>query len=212
MSTREIATLMERHHSTIARELKRNSNDYYAMAADEAASQRRTKPSTRTKLSAKPITIIEKKLQETWSPEQISNTVLKGVVSFKSIYRWIYAGKINTDNLALLRHKGRKRKRADKRGIFSNGVSISERSEKANNRTEFGHWVLDSMVSSRGESKGVFSTFIKRKSRLYTAVVGKDRTADTMEQAISRLHKALPKGAFKSATSDRGKSLLAMPA
>ncbi len=61
------------------------------------------------------------------------------------------------------------------------------------------------MVSSRGESKSVFSTFIERKSRLYTAFVGKDRTANTMEQAISRLYEVLPKGAFKSATSDRGK-------
>ena len=205
MSIREIAKIMGRHHSTIAREIKRNSNDYHALAADETANQKRTKASTRIKLSAKLIAIIEKKLQETWSPEQISNTVLKGVVSFKSIYRWIYASKINSDNLAFLRHKGRKRKGVEKRGIFSNGVSISERSEQANNRTEFGHWELDSMVSSRDESKGVFCTFIERKSRLYTAFVGKDRTADTMEQAITRLRNALPKGAFKSATSDRGK-------
>lgn len=39
------------------------------------------------------------------------------------------------------------------------------------------HWELDSMASSRGESKGVFSTFIEMKSRLYTAFAGKDRTA-----------------------------------
>ena len=84
-------------------------------------------------------------------------------------------------------------------------MSISQRSENANNRTEFGHWELDTMVSSRGESKGVFSTFIERKSRLYVAYCGSDRTAHTMEQAIINLHSVLPKGAFKSATTDRGK-------
>ncbi len=49
MSIREIAKLMGRHHSTIAREIKRNNNDYCAKTADEAARQRRTKASTKTK-------------------------------------------------------------------------------------------------------------------------------------------------------------------
>ena len=204
MSIREIAKIMGRHHSTIAREINRNSNEsYHAAAADEAAGRRKAKASSRTKLSTELIAIIEDKLQSTWSPEQIACTVLYKKVSFKSIYRWICEGKINSNNFAILRHKGKKPKRAEKRGLFSNGVSISERSEQANNRSEFGHWELDSMVSNA--SNGVFSKFIERKTRLYTAFVGKDRTAKTMEQAIRKLYKALPKGAFKSATSDRGK-------
>nr|CDL66827.1 unnamed protein product [uncultured bacterium] len=204
---REIALLMGRHPSTIIREIRRNSfnESYQADKAQTISSQRVVSASTRTKLSQELLEIIEDKLTKTWSPEQISNTVLKGLVSFKSIYRWIYEGKINSNNLGLLRHKGRKRKGVEKRGIFVHGVSISERPEQANNRSEFGHWELDSMVSSRGESKGVFSTFIERKSRLYTAFVGKDRTANTMELAIRRLYEALPKGALKSVTSDRGK-------
>ncbi len=64
------------------------------------------------------------------------------------------------------------------------------------------------MVSSRGESKGVFSTFIERKSRLYTAFVGKDRTANTMEQAIRRLHEALPKVLLSQQQVTEAKSLL----
>lgn len=61
------------------------------------------------------------------------------------------------------------------------------------------------MVSSRGESKGCFSTFVERTSRLMVAYVGQDRTAKTMEGAIKQLFNALPHGAFKTATSDRGK-------
>lgn len=83
---------------------------------------------------------------------------MSGIVSFKSIYHWIYEGKINSNNLGVLRHKGRKRKGSEKRGTFAHGVSISERSEQANNRSEFGHWEIDSMVSN--QSNGVFSAFI----------------------------------------------------
>lgn len=108
----------------------------------------------------------------------------------------------------MLRHKGKKRKGVEKRGIFSNGVSVSERSEHANNRTEFGHWELDSMVSSRGESKGVFSTFIERKSRLYTAFVGKDRTANTMEQAIRDFMRHSQKVLLSQQQVTEAKSLL----
>lgn len=39
----------------------------------------------------------------------------------------------------MLPHKGRKQKGIEKRGIFLNGVSIREYSEKANNHSEFGH-------------------------------------------------------------------------
>jgi IS30 family transposase len=61
------------------------------------------------------------------------------------------------------------------------------------------------MVSSRGESKGCFATFAERKSRFYTALLIPDRTAASMEWAISQLYHALPQGAFKTGTTDRGK-------
>ena len=70
--------------------------------------------------------------------------------------------------------------------------------------SEFGHWELDSVVSGGG-NKGCFSTFLERKSRLYVAYVGNDRTSKTMENAINKLFESLPKGALKSATTDRGK-------
>ncbi len=59
----------------------------------------------------------------------------------------------------MLRHKGKKLKGVEERGIFLNEVSIRERSKKANNRNEFRHWELDSILSNRGESKGVIFTY-----------------------------------------------------
>ncbi len=107
--------------------------------------------------------------------------------------------------MLFLRHKGKNKKPREARGQFANGVSIAERPAEVSTREEFGHWELDSMVSSRDESKGCFSTFVERTSRLLVAYVGLDRTASTMENAIKQLFIALPQGAFKTATSDRGK-------
>jgi len=108
---------------------------------------------------------------------------------------------VSTD---VLRHKGKHRKPAEKRGKFMIGASISNRPDEVKDRKIFGHWELDSMVSSRGKSKGCLATFAERKSRLYTAVKMPNRTSDSMEKAICQLHKVLPAGAFKTGT-DRGK-------
>lgn len=97
--------------------------------------------------------IIEEKLSATWSPEQIANTVTKSKLSFKTIYNWIYNGSLHGVNTQVLRHKGKRRK-ADKRSQFSMGISISERPKEVTHCQVFGHWELDTMVSSRGESKG----------------------------------------------------------
>ncbi|MDR6726079.1 IS30 family transposase [Paenibacillus amylolyticus] len=61
------------------------------------------------------------------------------------------------------------------------------------------------MVSSRGKSKGCVATLIERKMRLYTAVRMPDRTALSMEIALSVAISQYPKGTFLTATADRGK-------
>ena len=52
-----------------------------------------------------------KKLHENWSPEQISNALLNGKLSFKTIYNWIYIGKLKGISCKNLRHKGKRRKK-----------------------------------------------------------------------------------------------------
>jgi len=61
------------------------------------------------------------------------------------------------------------------------------------------------MVSGRGESKAYFATFVERKSRLYMAIKTPNRTANSMEFAITQLFNSLPFGAFLMGTTDRGK-------
>ncbi|MCC5468731.1 IS30 family transposase [Pelosinus baikalensis] len=205
-STRKIGIELGRHHSSIARELVRNNTkgDYQAEDAHSQYHLRRTYSKPCGKCDKVIIDVITEKLYLTWSPEQIANTVLLGKLSFKTIYNWIYQGKLSVAE-KVLRHKGKRHQPAEKRGKFAIGMSIVERPKEVKNRQVFGHWELDTMVSSRGKSKGCFATFVERKSRLYTAIKIPDRTANSMENAINYLWDVLPSGSFKSATTDRGK-------
>ena len=64
---------------------------------------------------------------------------------------------------------------------------------------------MDTVVSSRGKSKGCLATFVERQTRFYVAVKIKNRSATEMYRAIHELSKHFPKDAFKTYTVDRGK-------
>ena len=116
----------------------------------------------------------------------------------------MYQGKLSLDE-TVFRHKGNRRCPPETRGTFVAGLSISDRPKEAKDRQIFGHWELDSMVSSRGKSKGCFATFVERKSRLYIVLKMSDRSSLSMQKAIEYLYSILPLNAFKTATTDRGK-------
>ena len=206
-SNRAIAKQLGRHRSCIDREIRRNTAEaeYQAEVAQKNYKQRRRHSRPKGKWEEDLANCIQQRLRETWSPEQIANTETMGRISFKTIYRWLYQGKLSQVTVNVLRQKGKRLKPAEKRGKFAIGTSISERPKEVRSRKTFGHWELDTMVSSRGESKGCFATFVERKSRLYTALKIPDRTASSMEAAIQQLYYALPSGAFITGTTDRGK-------
>lgn len=206
-SNRKIALELGRHHSTIDRELTRNDakTKYHAPKAYEAYTIRRKNSKPKGKYTNEIAVVIKEKLTATWSPEQIANTTLKGKVSFKTIYNWLYQNRLHKIDLSVLRQKGKLKNPVEKRGKFAIGTPISQRPKDVKARETFGHWELDTMVSSRGKSKGCFATFVERKSRLYTALKILDRTAESMEKAIIQLVETLPFNAFKTATTDRGK-------
>ncbi|MBR8734894.1 IS30 family transposase ISSau1 [Fusobacterium necrophorum] len=104
-----------------------------------------------------------------------------------------------------LRRKGKKPKSRETRGKSIVGRSIHERSPEVQTRTSFGHWELDTMVSSRGQSKGCFATFVERKTRFYLAILIQDRSKHSMMEAMRKVIDSFPKGSFQSITSDRGK-------
>lgn len=156
-----------------------SSQPYEAEQAQSAYKERRKAPVTPGKWSDLLAALLEGKLQATWSQEQITERFRADrlpVVSFKTIYRWIYAGRLVQGTLQVLRHKGKRQKPAETRGKFAIGRTISDRPKAVRSRETFGHWELDTVVSGRGKGKGCVATLIERKTRLYTAVLMPDRT------------------------------------
>ncbi len=129
------------------------------------------------------------------------------MVCFKTIYRWLYTGRLVKGVLAVLRHKGKQHKPAETHDKFAVGKPSSQRPKEIRNRETFGHWELDTVVSGRGKSKGCVATFIERKTRLYTAIRMPDRTALSMEIVFRVAASQYPAHVFPTATADRGKEL-----
>ena len=88
-STRQMASQLNRHHSTIAREIKRNTQKTHQVElTNELARQHRLLCHHPKMKFEEVIQTIQHYLKLIRSPEQISHTILKGVISFKTIYRW----------------------------------------------------------------------------------------------------------------------------
>ncbi len=112
-SLHKIADIVERHVSTISREIKRNTGGrgYRYKQADVKAVKRRVNANrTPQKLTPALIAIIEEKLQEEWSPDQISGRLKEkeiASISHEAIYQHIWKNKRSGGMLfKQLRHNG----------------------------------------------------------------------------------------------------------
>lgn len=182
-STRKIAALIKVHHSTVARELNRIPGNYSAIKAQAIANHKSSYKGSPLKLTIKLANHILTLLKQHWSPEQIVGAELSQSICFKTIYTWLHKGLLGADETCL-RRKGSGPKTLEKRGKFTVGRSIQEWPVHIRNRHEFGHWELDTVVSSRGKSKACLGTFVERKTRFYATIPMKDRTQESMFQAI----------------------------
>ena len=159
----QIASKLGVHKSTISRELKRCQNGYSAALAQEQYDHKAKQKGRKSRLTPELKKEIENCLKSSWSPEQIYGRYQleqKPMVAFKTIYNWLYAGLIDLD-LSVLRRKGKARQPKETRGTFRIGTSIAKRPKEVRNRETFGHWELDTVVSSRGKSKGCLATFLE---------------------------------------------------
>lgn len=204
LSTRKIAERIGVHHSTVARDLKRVTNKYTAELADDNYKALSKAKGRKLKVTKHNIELISSCLKEGWSPEQIAGRFKEINISFKTIYNWLYSKLIGVP-LNCLRRKGKTQKPLDNRGKMSIGKRIAERPDTINSRNEFGHWEIDTIVSSRGKDKTCLLTLVERKTRFYIAYKMPNRQQDTVVSTLKKIYKALPSNAIKSITSDRGK-------
>jgi len=194
--------------STIYREVKRNTGQrgYRPKQAHKKALKRRKRKS-QTRISAAIWKLVEEKLCEDWSPEQITGRLKKqGVqISHERIYQYVYADKRSGGLLwKHLRCQKKRRKRIggrDRRGKIPNRRSIEERPTIVEERTRLGDWEGDLIL---GEShQGVVLTLTERKSRFTLLRSLSSKHAAPVTQAIIELLQWVTY--LKSITFDNGK-------
>ena len=162
-----IARTLERHVSTISREIGRNSmatkvwSGGYAPARAQKLAERRRRWDGRFKLARQPDLrdLVKDRLAMGHSPEQIAGrlTLEHGhtVISHKSIYRFIYHRSAQKDywHRLLPRRKllrGRRGRRGGSPASFiKQRRSITERPADVEGRNTPGHWEADFMLFAR---------------------------------------------------------------
>ncbi len=157
-SFREISRRIGRAPSTVSREVGLNGGRSRYRAIDgEASVRERAKRSRITKLESNSELRgqVEAKLDEFWSPEQISAWLeLKHLsdpsmrISHESIYVALYGGSLAAKPRCCLRTRRPMRRRKNRRqnhgqGSIKDPVPIHQRPAEANDRVEVGHWEGD---------------------------------------------------------------------
>ena len=211
VSLRQIAKVIGRNVSTIKRELDRNftpnklgDKDYFPHSSQKRYEKRKSKAHNIIQFPLEVIQIIEQRIKETWSPEQIAAFYKdQGFPCYKTIYKWINDGTIINGNKSLLRRKG-KGGWYETRGKFNKGKSIRKRDKRIYKRADYGHWELDTVVSGRGKAKACFITLVERKSRFYKAIKSPNRHSDIVARLIIDYLKQYPSELVKTITTDNG--------
>ena len=114
--------------------------------------------------------IIIEKLKEHWNPDEIAgwlkDTHPELYVSKSAIYNWLHTGRGDRycDLLYSQRHYVKKHKPKTDRVLIPDRTGIEERPLGAENRSRYGHYESDTIVSRKGGS-GAILVLIERKSR-----------------------------------------------
>jgi len=183
----QIAKLLDRHKSTISREISRNRGlkGYRPKQACAIATKRSEK--CRNAATVPPWVAEQAacllKLQ--WSPEQIAG---KLPVSHETLYQHVYSDKARGGTLwKNLRCQKQKRKRyaggRDRRGqIPHRRPPLSDRPVHIELRKQVGHWECDTVIGAN--HKGAIVTMVERKSGFSVIVKVSQKTSELVSRAI----------------------------
>lgn len=192
----EIAAALNRHKSTISRELKRNCGAHrWRPNQAQRISQARGKQSRNARrVSEADWEAVADYIRLDLSPDQailrlsLENNQLVAI-SRDTVYKRIYARQKEEDELFKhLRSQKPRRKRhlSRARGIpIKNRVSIDERPEIVDRKTRLGDWEGDTVIG-KGQ-QGILLTLVERYSRYSLAALLDSRQAGGVATAINHL-------------------------
>jgi len=205
-----VAQALDRHVSTIKRELSRNKGlrGYRPQQAHCLAQNRHQNKQKSIKMTGPMIVRIRKDLSQQWSPEQIQGRLLDDdlvAVSPSSIYNFIKRDKENGGSLHKnLRHKKYKKRTGspDARGQICNRISIDDRPAIVDKKERLGDWEADTVIG-KGH-KGVLVTLSERVSKLNLIAHVPTKHAEGVTEAIIAMLKPYKKE-LHTITFDNGK-------
>lgn len=154
--------------------------------------------------------------QEKFSPEAAlfaaKNDGYEVEFSVKTLYNNIDGGHIGVTRNDLLRKDGWKQNKDSGQKSAKNirGESIDKRPDEANERSGYGHWEMDLIVSCKG-SKHALLTLTERKNREEIIIRLPDKTQRSVKRALNRLERKYGsnfKEKFKTITTDNGSEFL----
>jgi IS30 family transposase len=211
LSQRAIANNVCVHHSTISRELKRNSldnNEYYAVNATVSARLRYQHKTKNRRLTKKHTSFIRICLKDGFSPEQISGRMSFydiRPVSHETIYKYIYHNQRSGGRLyKYLRHKNKKYTKRSatyrSRGQIKNRISIDLRPAIVEEKSRIGDWEVDTIIGKNHHQAIV--TLVDRNSKF--TLMKKVEAKQAITDAIIQLLKPVQAHTL-TITSDNGK-------
>ncbi|EIJ77611.1 Integrase catalytic region (plasmid) [Bacillus methanolicus PB1] len=226
-SLQAIADAVGCHKSTISRELKRGTvtqmktggklfEAYFPDTGQLVYEKNRKACSAKFKLddAMEFIQFAEAKiLRDGWSPDAVcgytkSHGLFEGaLISTKTLYNYIDIGLIGIKNIDLpmkVRLNTRKKQSRQNKRVL--GRSIEERPAEVNDRQEFGHWEIDTVIGKKSNDQALL-TITERKTRKEIIIRVDAKDAPSISDAISCLKKnygeQFPK-VFKTITADNG--------
>lgn len=225
-SIRTIARILNRSASTISREIRKNTNPvthcYEPYKAHEISSLRRKRPKP-LKIETNPLLWQEifTRLHKHYSPEQISHDLSACFpdnkhmqASHETIYQSIYLqakGELKQELLSCMReHKVTRVARTSpvqRTPRFREPmVLISQRPASIEDRAIPGHWEGDLICGAH--NKSAIGTLVERTTRFTILLyLPHDHSALTVQQAIIRKMRNLPRFLRNSLTWDQGSEL-----
>lgn len=215
-SVRQIAAALDRAPSTVSRELKRNRGQRVGYKPTYAQEQTRARRWAGSRLDRDPDLrrAVLERLGQGWSPEQVAGRFAREagrkVISYESIYRFIYAQIARTKDYRWRRYlprgkskRGFRGRRGGSAASFIEGrISVSERPPAAAERTTAGHWEADLVLFAKyGQA---VLTIHERHSRILLATRPSDKAARRVARHLLRLFAPMPPQLRKTVTFDNG--------
>lgn len=217
LGVRAIGRALNRCHTCISRELRRNSGrtGYAAQTGQQRYEQRRKACRPAKRLRNRPLWdhLIER-ITSRWTPEQVANSLPLEYpddpsmrISHEAIYQAIYTDErlhVLIEYLPQARPKRRKRGQGkSRRGpSIPNRVGIDQRPPQVQNRERYGDWEGDTIVGAT--QRGFVVSLVERESLQTCLRKVQTKHAQPVSRAVIDALEDFPESWLKTLTFDNG--------